>query len=191
MATPMTTRDRVQYLDTSALLAAQLRSKVALIAAHLSAERAILDGMAGGSDAPSVSGGDISDPTLGAAEARLDLDRHELDIDAGLRLVLVTLGDLGASIDKTLGLRVARHDEAVAARCSGRVDPTCGDMASPHRAISGAVVSDLCSECFTLLCPTCRERPVAAPQRLVETSGRFVPGCEACYRSQRRMGAVA
>ncbi len=183
MATPMTTRDRVQYLDTSALLAAQLRSKVALIAQHLSAERAILDGMAGGSDAPSVSGGDISDPTLGAAEARLDLDRHELDIDAGLRLVLVTLGDLGASIDKTLGLRVARHAEAVAARCSGRVDPTCGDMASPHRDANGTTVHDLCSRCMGLLCPCCGKRAKAVPARRLE-DGRAV--CEACSRSEYR-----
>lgn len=160
MTNRLTPRQRLEHLDRAVLVIARLRSKVANVGAHLAAERAILDGYPSG-EGLAVSATAELTSVEAAADARLRLDIHEDDIDAGLHLLLVTVLDLDDASDRTLGLRAARHEHAITARCNGGsgrdgaeipwvphsrdpdngwADPTCTDMAAPGRG-------GLCSKC--------------------------------------------
>lgn len=189
--TRLTPRQRLEHVDLTALTLSRLRPRMDAVARHLSAELAILDGHTSGGDGAVVTATSELTTVEAAADARLRLGRWVDDIDAGLRLLLVTALDLGTSLDGLLGMRAQRHAEAVEGRCNGKVDPTCQNMASPHHdhAQGGQTVDGLCDQCWTASCPRCHERPVAAPQRLVTVGGRLVAGCEACYRSERRTTA--
>lgn len=66
-------------------------------------------------------------------------------------------------------------------RCSGRVDPTCTELAASTSERGG-----LCARCIPSACRRCWSRPAEARRSPVSHE----PCCEACYRRELRAGAA-
>ena len=94
---------------------------------------------------------------------------------------LIAMYEIEASDRQTIiavaGIRLPTVDTS-ALRCSGKVDPTCTQMASDHRDADGSVVEGLCDQCHLAACNECHSRPRAAYRSV----------CEACRkRDERKM----
>lgn len=117
-----------------------------------------------------------------AVHAREQIDLELADIQAGERLLLITIADLTVSYDRFLGIRLPEiDDERKFDKCSGTITEGCTEHAGDHHdPETQSLIDNLCSGCFAKACQVCYIRK--AEDRRVD--GRRA--CGACYRRDLR-----
>lgn len=174
-------------LEALAGLIMRIAEDQPLVREHIRREQARIDGWPGGGPEVAVSSSTDLSTVERAGQRRWQLDLELAKLDADAKALIAIAAEMRGDQQRLLG---HRETDVPLQRCSGKIDPTCENIASthhdPHRG--GQSVEDLCDQCWLAACPACRDRPIASPQRLVVVGGRQVPGCEACSRRQYREG---
>lgn len=152
---------------------------------HLNRQIATYDGWAQRGDTVTVTTSGHNSVTEVQAEAR---NRYRLivdDVDAGIRLIGVTINDVIESMQKAMrGHTLYPTDQPQPEpRCNGTVDPTCTNIPSTHHhPATDMTVEGMCDDCWLAACPICKTRAAETKR-----GGR----CEACYRRELRKANAA
>jgi hypothetical protein len=171
-------------LDASAAILSRVAGKIRAVRTHVAIERAAVDGYPtrGGEQVGSRSTGGLT-PVEAGAEQLLRLTRHLDDIEAGLRLLVITVFDVANSCDEIMGIRLAARAAATEQRCNGTIHADCVNIASPHRHPgTGSTIDGMCDHCWADACVICRWR---------EPNPARAGKCDACVKAAQRASKVA
>jgi hypothetical protein len=165
-------------LDSSAAIISRVAAKIRIVRAHVAQERAGVSGFPIRGEQNGPRGNAELTSVEAGAEQLLRLTRHLDDIEAGLRLLVVTVFDVANSCDEIMGIRLAAHAMAVDQRCNGVIHADCNNIGSPHRhPITGSTIEGMCDHCWADACIVCRYRN-PNPKR----AGK----CDACVKAEQR-----
>lgn len=169
-------------LDASAAILSNVAAKIRSVRSHVAAERAAVSGFPSRGENVGVRSTAELTPVEAAADQLLRLTRHLDDIEAGLRLLVITVADVANECDVILGIRLAARTAATEQRCNGKIHADCNNIASPHRhPTTGHVLEGMCDHCWNDTCIVCRWR---------EPNPKRAGKCDACVKAEQR-GKVA